>query len=439
MLWQNLKVPSDICDFGDAVLRGLGQDGGLYMPQTWPKLPQMDDFLALDFPTRCAEIGKRLLAPEISPDVVDDIFRSAFDFPLPLVDLGQNQWVLELFHGPTLAFKDFGARFMARILQHVHRQRTPDRPVTILTATSGDTGAAVAHAFKGLAGIHAVILYPADRISQLQERLFTTLGGNIHTLAVAGDFDHCQAMVKACFKDASLVKQTGLNSANSINVARLLAQVFYYVEAAAFFARKGLPAPTVSVPCGNFGNLTAGLLAERLGAPLASFIAATNANDTVPRFLREGTWQVRPTVATLSNAMDVSAPNNWPRTAHLLADKPTGWLRGVAFDDEATRHAMRQLHARNGYVADPHTAVGWAALDQVRHANQHHKRPELVLGTAHPAKFQDRVSEILDIAVPLPTALADALEKPNLSQSLPPDKDALRHFLQDLPHIQAGA
>ena len=310
----NIKHPEEQVNFAQAVRQGLGKDQGLFFPETIPALTNIDELLALPLVERSQKILAALIGEELPKATLDAMVKNAFTFPAPLEKVEDNIYALELFHGPTLAFKDFGGRFMAQALAAVRG----DGKITILTATSGDTGAAVAHAFYGLENINVVILYPKGKISPLQEKLFCTLGGNIRTVAINGDFDACQALVKQAFDDAELRQAIGLNSANSINISRLLAQVCYYFEAVAQLPKEKRDNVVVSVPSGNFGNLTAGLIAKTLGLPIKRFIAATNANDTVPRYLESGNWAPKATVATLSNAMDVSRPNNWPRVDELF-------------------------------------------------------------------------------------------------------------------------
>ena len=315
----NIKHPEEQVNFAQAVRQGLGKDQGLFFPETIPALTNIDELLALPLVERSQKILAALIGEELPKATLDAMVKNAFTFPAPLEKVEDNIYALELFHGPTLAFKDFGGRFMAQALAAVRG----DGKITILTATSGDTGAAVAHAFYGLENINVVILYPKGKISPLQEKLFCTLGGNIRTVAINGDFDACQALVKQAFDDAELRQAIGLNSANSINISRLLAQVCYYFEAVAQLPKEKRDNVVVSVPSGNFGNLTAGLIAKTLGLPIKRFIASTNANDTVPRYLESGNWAPKATVATLSNAMDVSRPNNWPRVEELF--KHNGW------------------------------------------------------------------------------------------------------------------
>ena len=311
MQFINISYPEQGVSFPQAVVTGLGKGQGLFFPESLEPFEDIPALLDMDFVNRSVLILQYLVGEAMSGEVLHDCVEKAFNFPVGLTSVSEGVHALELFHGPSLAFKDFGARFMAQCLASFNaNQRT-----TILTATSGDTGAAVALAFYGQPGIDVVVLYPKGKVTPLQEKLFCTLGGNIRTIAIEGDFDACQQLVKQSFGDPQLVEALGLNSANSINVARLLAQVCYYFEAVARLPR-GIE-PVFSVPSGNFGNVTAGLLAHALGLPVKRMIAATNRNDTVPRFLDSGKWEPRPTVATLTNAMDISLPNNFPRVLEL--------------------------------------------------------------------------------------------------------------------------
>lgn len=422
----NIKHPEDVVGFSEAVMRGIGRDGGLFFPRDIPCWQDIGALLELPFVERSTEIAARLLADTFTRETCARLVGASLGFSAPLVPVSERNSALELFHGPTLAFKDFGARFMAQVLAEVARRQAHDAPITILSATSGDTGAAVAHAFYGVPGIKVVILFPRGRISALQEKLFTTLGGNIHTLAVEGDFDTCQALVKACFEDAALVREQGLNSANSINISRLLAQCFYYFEAVASAPERD--ELVVSVPSGNIGNLTAGLLSQRMGLPIKAFVAATNSNDTVPRYLDSGIWKVNPTVATLSNAMDVSAPNNWPRVEELFAREhksPRAELRSLAFNEAETIMAMREL-AELGYLAEPHGAIAYAGLK----ASLRDGERGIFLCTAHPAKFKDSVEAILGRTLELPEALAKVANLPSLAQPTAADLGELKKALR---------
>lgn len=418
----NIKHPEEQVNFAQAVRQGLGKDQGLFFPENIPHLSNIDELLALPLVERSQKILGALIGEEIPQAQLEQMVRNAFTFPAPIANVEDNIYALELFHGPTLAFKDFGGRFMAQALATVRG----DGKITILTATSGDTGAAVAHAFYGLENIDVVILYPKGKISPLQEKLFCTLGGNIRTIAINADFDACQALVKQAFDDAELRQAIGLNSANSINISRLLAQVCYYFEAAAQLPKEQRENLVVSVPSGNFGNLTAGLIAKTLGLPIKRFIAATNANDTVPRYLHSGNWSPNATVATLSNAMDVSRPNNWPRVEELF--KRNGWalteLHSAAISDAQTEDTLRAMN-QLGYLCEPHGAVAYEVLKQDLQPGE----TGLFLCTAHPAKFKESVERILNLTLPLPEALDKHNKLPLLSDEMENDFAQLRAYL----------
>lgn len=418
----NIKHPEEQVNFAQAVRQGLGKDQGLFFPENIPHLSNIDELLALPLVERSQKILGALIGEEIPQAQLEQMVRNAFTFPAPVVQVEDNIYALELFHGPTLAFKDFGGRFMAQALATVRG----DGKITILTATSGDTGAAVAHAFYGLENIDVVILYPKGKISPLQEKLFCTLGGNIRTIAINADFDACQALVKQAFDDAELRQAIGLNSANSINISRLLAQVCYYFEAVAQLSKEQRENLVVSVPSGNFGNLTAGLIAKTLGLPIKRFIAATNANDTVPRYLHSGNWSPNATVATLSNAMDVSRPNNWPRVEELF--KRNGWalneLHSAAISDTQTEDTLRAMN-QLGYLCEPHGAVAYDVLKQDLQTDE----TGLFLCTAHPAKFKESVERILDLTLPLPEALDKHNKLPLLSDEMENDFAQLKAYL----------
>ncbi|HDX0974665.1 TPA: threonine synthase [Pasteurella multocida] len=418
----NIKHPEEQVNFAQAVRQGLGKNQGLFFPETLPHFEDMDALLALPLVERSQKILSALIGEEISPTQLAKMVENAFTFPAPVAKVEEGVYALELFHGPTLAFKDFGGRFMAQALAIVRGEGK----ITILTATSGDTGAAVAHAFYGLENIDVVILYPQGKISPLQEKLFCTLGGNIRTIAIKGDFDDCQALVKQAFDDAELRQAIGLNSANSINISRLLAQVCYYFEAVAQLPKAARDNLVVSVPSGNFGNLTAGLIAKSLGLPIKRFVASTNVNDTVPRYLRSGNWQPHDTVATLSNAMDVSRPNNWPRVEELF--KRNGWalseLHSDAVNDNETEQTLKDMYAK-GYLCEPHGAVAYRVLKQDLQPGE----TGLFLCTAHPAKFKESVERILALELPLPDALAKHAALPLLSDIMENDFAKLRAYL----------
>ena len=416
----NIKNTNEKVDFVTAVQCGLGRNGGLFSPPYISPMPHIQDLLEMPFVERSQLILQHLIGPDTETQLVDKLVATAFNFPLKLNAVDPHIYCLELFHGPTLAFKDFGARFMAQCLQEFN----PENKISIITATSGDTGAAVAHAFYGLDNVEVNILYPQNKISPLQEKLFCTLGGNIKTYAVQGDFDDCQRMVKACFQDEEINAALQLNSANSINIARLYAQVCYYFEACAHLQHNQL---VVAVPSGNFGNLTAGVIARQLGAPIKRFIAATNINDTVPRFLHNQQWQPQPTQETASNAMDVSSPNNWPRIMYLLNndfDTLKALIRPGVKSDEETFAAMKLTHA-NGYMSEPHGAVAYACLQD----DLQEQEIGVFLGTAHPAKFKETVDSVLDVSIPLPQALSEVQDKQLLSVEVTNDTSAFKQLL----------
>jgi threonine synthase len=400
MKLYNLKEHQEQVSFGQAVRQGLGRNQGLFFPSELPDLGDVDALLEMDFVSRSSKILSAFIGEELTSETVNQMVGNAFQFPAPLAKVKDGVYALELFHGPTLAFKDFGGRFMAQSLAAVSDK---DGKVTILTATSGDTGAAVAHAFYGMDNIKVVILYPKGKISPLQEKLFCTLGRNITTVAVDGTFDDCQSLVKASFDDTQLRQDVGLNSANSINISRLMAQICYYFEAVSQLPKAQRENLVISVPSGNFGNLTAGLLAKSLGLPVKRFIVATNANDTVPRYLQTGDWAPTSTIPTISNAMDVSEPNNWPRIEELCQLK--GWglneLGYGAVTDEQTAETLREMNA-DGYLCEPHGAIAYRVLNEQLQDGE----TGLFLCTAHPAKFKEVVDEILELDIVLPAPLA---------------------------------
>ncbi|MCS0430841.1 threonine synthase [Vibrio diabolicus] len=423
MKLYNIKENDEQVSFGQAVRQGLGRNQGLFFPSELPKFEDVDTLLAEDFVSRSTKILSAFIGDELAEEQVNALVDAAFQFPAPINQVKDGVYALELFHGPTLAFKDFGGRFMAQSLAAV----SDGGKITILTATSGDTGAAVAHAFYGMEDINVVILYPKGKISPLQEKLFCTLGKNIHTVAIDGDFDACQALVKQAFDDSALREEIGLNSANSINISRLMAQICYYFEAAAQMSKEERENLVVSVPSGNFGNLTAGLLAKALGLPIKRFIAATNANDTVPRYLETGKWEPKPTVATTSNAMDVSQPNNWPRIEELCRVKEWGLetLGKGAVSDEQSAQSVKDLYSL-GYLCEPHGAIAYRVLEEQLQDGE----TGLFLCTAHPAKFKEVVDDILESDIDLPAPLAKHAAMELLSEELDADFDALKQVLR---------
>ncbi|NMB74576.1 MAG: threonine synthase [Myxococcales bacterium] len=416
-----LGRPAERASFFEAVRRGAPPGGGLYLPSRWPTLP-VGELMPLAFPERSLRILEALCGPEVAP-ALRQIIVEAFDFPLPLVSAAPQRELLELFWGPTAAFKDFGARFLGRLLSWM-AERTPGDATTVLTATSGDTGAAAAAALWKLPGVRCAVLYPARRISLVQERMLGSFGDNVRAFRVEGSFDDCQRLVKAAFADPTLSTRLGLTSANSINVARLYAQVCYYFEAA---ARTAFERPWYVVPSGNFGNLTAGLLAWRMGLPARGFVAATNRNATVPEYLATGRYHPRPAVATPSSAMDVGDPNNWPRIKALFANDLEALRRTVSaasIGDAETLDTIRRWHREHDRLIDPHTAVGLAAADAILGAE-----PAVVLATAHPAKFPDIVQGATGVTPPRPAAIEAALARPFVVEDLPLDAAALAQTL----------
>ncbi|GAA6204175.1 MULTISPECIES: threonine synthase [Thalassotalea] len=430
MKFYNLKENDEQVSFSGAVKQGLGRNQGLFFPENIPQFDNIEKLLALPMVERSVEVLYPFVSEDLTKAQLLDIVTDAFNFPAQIQPISENRAILELFHGPTLAFKDFGARFMARCLQAFSAKEGNNKKITILTATSGDTGAAVAHAFHGIDNIRVVIMYPKGKISLLQEKMFTTLGGNIETIAVDGDFDDCQALVKQSFDDKALKEAIGLNSANSINISRLLAQICYYFEAVAqLYRQKGAAALdniVFSVPSGNFGNLTAGLFAKAMGLPIKRFIAATNANDTVPRYLKTGEWSPNETVATMSNAMDVSNPNNWPRVEFMLKSGlvEKDCVSSVSIDEEQTQMTVIGL-AKLGYISEPHAAVAYKALQY----NATDEEFGVFLGTAHPAKFKEVVESTLGQPIGLPKELADCASETILSVEQSTEFNDLRQYL----------
>lgn len=424
MRYYSTKQKSGLVSLREAVLKGLPSDNGLFMPERIPELKVGPGQSLSDIACLAAE---KFLEGDLPGEVIAQIAREAINFEAPLVQLADDLHVLELFHGPTLAFKDFGARFMARLMGWL--VRNDDEPLTILVATSGDTGSAVASGFLGVEGIEIVILYPSGKVSPLQEKQLTTLGQNITALEVNGTFDDCQNLVKQAFLDPELTTARRLSSANSINIARLIPQTFYYIYAASreIFKEKSL---FFSVPSGNFGNLCAGVMAKRMGAPIAGFIASANRNAVVPEYLATGRFQPRPSIPTISNAMDVGNPSNFWRLMDLYGhdlERMRGDIAGFAFSDEATRKAMREVYRQNAYIMDPHGAVGYLGWQAWK--KDHPGACGIALETAHPAKFLETVEETLGIHIEIPRQLAEAARKAKISIPLPANYAAFRDFL----------
>lgn len=419
MILESTGRKAPPASFSEAVLSGLAPDGGLYLPVALPSftLTEIEAMRGLPFADLAAAIAIRLLGDEFRPDVIERLVHDAFSFPVPTVEIEPGCHVLELFHGPTLAFKDFGARFLARFFGHLTSERGIE--VSILVATSGDTGSAVAQGFFGVPGVSVVVLYPGGKISPFQESQMATLGGNVTAVRVPGSFDDCQRLVKSAMRDESL-RGVHLSSANSINIGRLLPQAFYYF--AGWTAASTSSEPVVfSVPTGNVGNLTAGVIAQRMGLPVRWFVAASNVNDVVPECLRTGAYRPRVAIPTMSNAMDVGDPNNFPRLLALHGGE-TGEMRrnlhGVTVTEEETRATIREVYERYGVVLDPHTAVAWKAAHEDRRQAGPGGRV-ITLATAHPGKFGEAIGGLLGFEPPLPPGHDGWAERPVLAIDLP--------------------
>jgi threonine synthase len=417
----------------EAVVRGLAPDNGLYMPEQISQLPRafFENISGRTFQENSFTIAKHLLGHEIPATDLRRMIDHTISFDAPLVDVGKNVFALELFHGPTLAFKDFGARFMSQLLGYFSRQQ--EKEIVILVATSGDTGSAVANGFLGIEGTRVVVLYPSGKVSDIQEKQFTTLGRNITALEVEGTFDDCQRLVKQAFQDENLKKNYFLTSANSINIARLIPQSFYYFHAYAQLQDKSLPF-IFSVPSGNFGNLTGGLIAKRLGLPVEHFIVSTNVNDVVPEFLRTKIFQPRPSVTTMSNAMDVGNPSNFDRMIDLYDEdfeRLSSDLSGYCVTDEETMAAMRSLSKENGYVLDPHGAVAYCGLQKYS-AKTKNNFNGIFLETAHPGKFLETVEKTLGQKILIPPTLEKFQAGKKLSIKMESDYASFKRMLVEI-------
>jgi threonine synthase len=433
MKWVSSRGASPAVPFIDALFAGTAPDGGLYMPERLDPLSP-DQLAAIaaaagDIVEIGTIVGSHLLRDEISVADMRALVRDALDFSIPLVHVTGNIWSLELFHGPTMAFKDVGARTQARLLHHF----TDGTPLTILVATSGDTGSAVAQAFHGVPDTRVVVLYPEGKVTDVQEAQMASLGDNIIAVAVHGTFDDCQRLVKQAFADDDLRSHVWLTPANSINLGRLLPQAFYYFVLAGLGPAKAGPykAPVVSVPSGNFGNLTAGLIAKRIGLPVHRFVAATNVNDVVPEYLRTGEYKPRASVKTVANAMDVGAPSNFERMRAMYGESFEALrcdIVGAAFNDETVVAEIREMWGRHGYLLDPHGAIAWLGLRDTL-ATESSGAPGVFLATAHPAKFREVVEPAIGEAIPLPPALAEAIKRPRHSERLPVDYPVLKKLL----------
>ena len=423
MKYYSTNGTAPIADLHKAVVKGLAEDRGLYMPEKIKTLPQVffDDIEKLSFQDIAYNVASAFFGEDVDLDALKDIVYDTLSFDCPVVQVKDSIYTLELFHGPTLAFKDVGARFMARLLQYFIKQEGKNEQVNVLVATSGDTGSAVANGFLGVDGIHVYVLYPKGKVSPIQECQFTTLGKNITAIEVDGVFDDCQALVKNAFMDAELNQHMKLTSANSINVARFLPQAFYYFNAYARMKEQGKADNLVMcVPSGNFGNICAALFGHEMGLPIKRFIAANNANDIFYKYLQTGKYEPKPSKQTLANAMDVGDPSNFARIYDLYGkshERITSLISGATYTDNQIRETMRQCYQDTKYILDPHGACGYQALvdglkdDEVG----------VFCETAHPAKFKEKVDDILGIDVTIPDRLAAFMR--GEKQSVPMSKD----------------
>ena len=432
MNYYSLNNKNTKVSFQEAVIQGLAPDRGLYFPEKITPLSQsfFDTIENLSNQEIAFEVIKQFVGNEIPELELKQIVAETLCFDFPLVLVEENVYSLELYHGPTMAFKDVGARFMSRCLAYFNKGK--DLKNTVLVATSGDTGGAVASGFLGVKGVEVVILYPSGKVSDIQERQLTTLGQNISALEVDGVFDDCQDMVKQAFLDSDL-KYKNLTSANSINIARWLPQMFYF-----FFAYKELKKHNkpliVSCPSGNFGNICAGILAKKLGLPLAHFVASTNANDTVPKFLENGIYDPKPSLATISNAMDVGNPSNFIRIQEMYSNDIKEFSKdfsSYSFTDEETKSAMKNIYSNSGYIAEPHGAVGYLGLK--KELKKHPNSIGVFLETAHPIKFLDVVEPVLNITLEIPKQIESVLNKEKLKFKIK-NYDALKQFLNLQPN-----
>ncbi len=428
-LYSTKKKSPDV-ELKEAVLRGLPPDNGLYMPYDIPRLE--DDFWKnlsrFDFNTMAKCVVNHLLKGEVEPTVVEKIIDNAYDFDAPLVSVGDN-YILELFQGPTLAFKDFGARFMGQLMGFYLQKE--DREVNILVATSGDTGSAVAHGFLKVPGIKVTILYPKGKVSDIQEKQFTTLGANITALEVEGTFDDCQALVKQAFLDKELNEKIYLSSANSINIARLIPQSLYYIYAYKQLENKD-KSLVFSIPSGNFGNLTAGLFAKKMGLPISCIIASTNSNDIFTKYLMTGVFSPRPSVKTISNAMDVGNPSNFARIMDIYGDdieKIRKDIFAFSFDDKETANCIKEVYEKYHYLMCTHTAVGYLGMEAYKAEHPNSDSNNIVLSTAHPVKFGEVVEPIIQDEIAVPERLQKAMGTEKMSIPMTKDFNSFKNFL----------
>ena len=424
----NGKAP--LATLEEAVVRGLAPDKGLYMPQEVRPLPQefFDNIENMSFQEMSYQVAHNFFGDDVDAESLREIVFDTLAFETPIVKVEDNIYSLELFHGPTLAFKDVGARFMARLLRYFIKREGKEQ-VNVLVATSGDTGSAVANGFLGVDGIHVYVLYPKGKVSKIQESQFTTLGKNITAIEVDGVFDDCQALVKSAFMDEELQGHMNLTSANSINVARFLPQAFYYFNAYAQAKKLGKADNlTICVPSGNFGNITAGLFAQRMGLPIMNFIAANNANDIFYNYLLSGIYSPKASIQTIANAMDVGDPSNFARILDLYKSSHAeicNHISGATYSDDEIAATMKKCYEQTGYVLDPHGACGYQALKD----NLKEGETGVFLETAHPAKFKEKVDAILSTDIEIPTRLADFMKGKKQSLEMAADFSAFKQFL----------
>lgn len=430
MNYYNLKDKKETADFRTATIRGQGKDKGLFFPEHIPQfapewIESLHERSNEEIAFRCME---DFVGNEIPPDLLRTIVSETLSFEIPLKKISESIYSLELFHGPTLAFKDVGAGFMSRCLSYFLKDQ--DRTVTVLVATSGDTGGAVAHGFYRIPGIHVVILYPKNKVSKVQEKQLTTLGENITPLEVNGSFDDCQNLVKQAFTDREISSGLFLTSANSINPARWLPQQIYYLLALKQWRATEQDLPVICVPSGNLGNICAGLLAYKRGLPAEHFIAACNANDSISRYLKTRQMVPHATEATLSNAMDVGNPSNFVRISELFDnrfEKLKDILSGYTVDDETTLRTIRKIYAEHDYLLDPHSAVAYAALEE--YLAERPGKKGFILGTAHPVKFPEAIEKAIHSGTAIPESLKSLMDKEKKSLEIQPDFTELKRFL----------
>ncbi len=420
-----------LVDLKEAVLKGLPEDNGLYMPCRIPVLQDgfISDIKSRTLPEIAYEVCKTMFDGYIDESDLTDIIQKSINFPAPLVSFKEDMRVLELFHGPSMAFKDFGARFMGQLMGYFNKGETQE--LNILVATSGDTGGAVAAGFLDAPGINVYILYPSGKVSDIQEMQLTTLGKNIKALEVDGTFDDCQKLVKTAFLDKDLCSKMRLASANSINIARLIPQSFYYYEAYKQLEDHSKEI-VFSIPSGNFGNLTAGIFAHKMGLPVKQFLAATNINDIIPHYLKTGEYKAKPSLSTLSNAMDVGDPSNYKRLADIFKQEGSTWnnmkelLSGYSYDDAKTQAAVKEVYQKYGYIIDPHGAIGYEALKEYQ---AQHDVVGVILETAHYAKFKSTMDDTLGFDVPIPKNLALLLDKQKVATNMSIEFNDFKDYL----------